>query len=600
MRYTFVLFILILTISNGRAQSVKIEAEDGILTGDLSVYTAISGFSGEGYVGNFTSDFDTLTVRVSIESAHAYQLAVIFNTPSDEKTQNLLVNGAVMGQITTPPNSGFDTLDVGGIWLDEGENAISIAKSWGWVNIDAFLLTPRPINIYEPTKQLIDPDAGGFTKALYARLLAGYGTHILSGMHDTRKDLNGDYINLDNLKDEGLPQPAIFSSDLSSYTTLNPWLWDSESGDHTFGYVGDQSRTIEGILDWYALHEGRGIIELTWHWHAPIAEEAGVNNFYTENVDFDVRQAITTGTDEYNAVLEDIDSIAVQLKRLEDTGIAVLWRPLHEAGGAWFWWGAHGPEPTLTLWDLLYDRLTTHHDIHNLIWIWSTPEADWYPGNDKVDIIGYDSYPGEYNYGSQKSMFDRLYDMTHGEKMIAMTENGPIPDIDALFEQDTPWAWWSTWAELTFSHNSMEHIAESYGHSKVLTADSPIAIGTVSNSSVVEISSESEGSVNESSVSENLSNTSSELIQSQSSVSKEQLSSDQQSTAMIETIFDASMYGELNGEMTIYSVHGTRVRNISISAGTYLNLDELELPQGVWFFRSNDGVEKKAKIFIIH
>ncbi len=595
MHNTIVLFIVLLTITNIVAQSVKIEAEDGILTGDLSVNADVSGFSGEGYVGDFSSDFDTLTISVAVEAAFAYQLAVIFNTPSDEKTQNLLVNGSAMGQITTPKNSGFDTLDVGGIWLNKGENTISIVKSWGWVNIDAFLLTPRPPNIYAPTHQLIDPDARDITNALYARLLAGYGTQILSGLHDTRKDLDGDYVNLDNLKDEGLPQPAIFSSDLSSYTTLNPWLWDSESGDHINGYVGGQSRTIEGIMDWYSLHEGRGIIELTWHWHAPIAEDAGVNNFYTENVDFDVRRAITEGTDEYDAVLEDIDSIAVQLKRLDDAGIAVLWRPLHEAGGAWFWWGAHGPEAALTFWDLLYERLTNYHDIHNLIWIWSTPEADWYPGNDKVDIIGYDSYPGEYNYGSQKSMFDRLYDLGNGEKMIAMTENGPIPDIDALFEQDAAWAWWSTWADLTFSHNSMEHLVESFSNSRVVTADSPI--GGLSSSSMIEVSSERGSSVDESSVNES---SMSENVQNFSSSSEDQQSSDHQSTSLLEPLSDMSMFEILKGELSIFSIHGTKVKRLSISAHDNLNLDELGLPRGVWFIHSNDGGEKNAHSFIVY
>ena len=89
-----------------------------------------------------------------------------------------------------------------------------------------------------------------------------------------------------------------------------------------------------------------------------------------------------------------------------------MWRPLHEAGGGWFWWGAKGSGPAKALWDMMYDRLHNHFGLHNLIWIWSTPEADWYPGNAKVDIMGYDSYPGAYNYTPQKNMFDQLYNIT--------------------------------------------------------------------------------------------------------------------------------------------------------------------------------------------
>jgi len=96
----------------------------------------------------------------------------------------------------------------------------------------------------------------------------------------------------------------------------------------------------------------------------------------------------------------------MQMKRLADLDIPILWRPIHEAGGGWFWWGAHGPAPALALWDMIYDRMVNHHNLHNMIWVWSTPESAWFPGNSKVDIVGYDSYPGAYNYGTQKSMYD--------------------------------------------------------------------------------------------------------------------------------------------------------------------------------------------------
>jgi mannan endo-1,4-beta-mannosidase len=72
--------------------------------------------------------------------------------------------------------------------------------------------------------------------------------------------------------------------------------------------------------------------------------------------------------------MKDIDTIAVQLKKLQSKGIPVLFRPLHEAEGGWFWWGAQGPEPCKKLWRILYQRLTHHHRINNLIWMVRTPE----------------------------------------------------------------------------------------------------------------------------------------------------------------------------------------------------------------------------------
>ena len=60
------------------------------------------------------------------------------------------------------------------------------------------------------------------------------------------------------------------------------------------------------------------------------------------------------------------------------------------------------------------ERLISHHGLDNLIWVWSTPEADWYPGNSKVDIIGFDSYPGAYKYDCNVGMFNHLKHLTQG------------------------------------------------------------------------------------------------------------------------------------------------------------------------------------------
>jgi mannan endo-1,4-beta-mannosidase len=169
-----------------------------------------------------------------------------------------------------------------------------------------------------------------------------------------------------------------------------------------------------------------------------------------------------SSTQEYKDVMRDIDAIAVQLKRLQTAGVPVLWRPLHEAGGTWFWWGAKGANVAKTLYYMMYDRLTNYHQLNNLIWVWSSPEPDWYPGNDKVDMIGYDSYPGAYNYSSQKAVFNQLYSIVNGEKLIALTETGPIPNINQSLADDVPWLYFLAWNDLVASQNSTAHIQEVY------------------------------------------------------------------------------------------------------------------------------------------
>lgn len=93
-----------------------------------------------------------------------------------------------------------------------------------------------------------------------------------------------------------------------------------------------------------------GIVTFVWHWGAPAglydsAEQRWWSGFYTAASDFDVADALADPTGaNYTLLMHDIDTIAVQLGILRDAGIPVLWRPLHEAEGKWFWWGARGPE----------------------------------------------------------------------------------------------------------------------------------------------------------------------------------------------------------------------------------------------------------------
>jgi mannan endo-1,4-beta-mannosidase len=78
----------------------------------------------------------------------------------------------------------------------------------------------------------------------------------------------------------------------------------------------------------------------------------------------------------------------------------------------------------------MFNRYVNYHKLDNLIWVWSTPEPDWYPGKAKVDIIGFDSYPGPFVKDCNLGMYMQLHDIVMGSKLVALTELGPLPDID--------------------------------------------------------------------------------------------------------------------------------------------------------------------------
>jgi mannan endo-1,4-beta-mannosidase len=89
------------------------------------------------------------------------------------------------------------------------------------------------------------------------------------------------------------------------------------------------------------------MVTLTWHWNAPTdlyntAEQpCGKVFILLPQPHLDIAWVMNNpDSEKYQLILRDIDAIAEQLKIYQQNKIPVLWRPLHEAEGAWFWWGA--------------------------------------------------------------------------------------------------------------------------------------------------------------------------------------------------------------------------------------------------------------------
>lgn len=139
--------------------------------------------------------------------------------------------------------------------------------------------------------------------------------------------------------------------------------------------------------------------------------------FNTEAANIDLTKIMNGENKEgYDLLMKDIDAIAQQLLILQEAKVPVLWRPLHEAAGGWFWWGASGPDAYKKLYILLYDKLTNDYGLNNLIWLWNGQDKDWYPGDAYVDIIGEDIYPGEKVYGSQINKYLDAVNYTTNKK----------------------------------------------------------------------------------------------------------------------------------------------------------------------------------------
>jgi len=129
------------------------------------------------------------------------------------------------------------------------------------------------------------------------------------------------------------------------------------------------------------------------------------------------------GTPAYARYKEQIDEIARGLADLQDAGVPVLFRPLHEMTGA-FWWGGRDPAAFRALWRELFRYFTEEKQLHNLLWVWSplvsTNAMAYYPGDDAVDVTGLDIYASRVD--SAKAVYARL---AATGKPFAVTEFGP-------------------------------------------------------------------------------------------------------------------------------------------------------------------------------
>ncbi len=134
-----------------------------------------------------------------------------------------------------------------------------------------------------------------------------------------------------------------------------------------------------------------------------------------------------------------IDSVAAEIKRHNTAtgGAPILFRPLSEMNGAWFWWGHRTRAEYLGLWDHIRDRLTLPaplgHDIHNLIWVYESASSEhnlsisaaadyYYPGDDRVDCFGHNFYDDDWVLSWDANKLFARY-----PKVYCVPQAGPDP-----------------------------------------------------------------------------------------------------------------------------------------------------------------------------
>ena len=254
-----------------------------------------------------------------------------------------------------------------------------------------------------PSITPVDPDATTETRALLKNLEKIRHDHILFGHQDamaygvTWRDEE----NRSDVKDITGSHPALYGWDLGHIE-----IEAEKNLDEVL---------FQDIRNWIIeAYERGGVITLSWHLNNPatvdeLPEEHDPDEWEATGSSWDttpVIEEILPGG-EYEEVYNDwLDKLAAFINTLTSEGasIPIIFRPFHEVTGHWFWWSAQvaTPEEYIALWQYTVEALRDERGLHNLLYAY-TPntlnEMDswdeflkWYPGDDYVDIIGFDDY----------------------------------------------------------------------------------------------------------------------------------------------------------------------------------------------------------------
>lgn len=213
-------------------------------------------------------------------------------------------------------------------------------------------------------------------------------SYMLSGIYDRNE--------LDFVHSVTGRFPVVRGVDLMRYSPAHV-QHAGPNGDDISGYIADTRE--HGFVN-----------AASWHWVPSLPGVDGSNYgsaFYKMDYS-DIRSFVHT------TLRDDVDAIAAPLKQFKDANVPVIWRPLHEVTQwAWFWWSKDA-ELFKELWNMMYDRLTNHHGLNNLIWCWNPAhnydlnDRSFYPGDDKVHIVSID-YPEDVRaaYRGLKAIADK-------------------------------------------------------------------------------------------------------------------------------------------------------------------------------------------------
>lgn len=467
------------------------EAEDLPVTTGGQVATKVyndeyPGYSGEGFV--WAANAGGVKFDVDLEKGAMYEVTVRSLSYLGDRLQDLAIDGEKAAEVNFVKTDTWTDVSFGYFYIPEGKHSIEIGStgSWGYVLYDTvtFGYAKMPEMKIDPVPS--DKKATAETKSLMKFLTDNYGKQVLSGQQEiygSGHDGNYEY-EFDYIKDTTGKLPAVRGFDFMNYNPLYGW----------------DDNTTERVIEW--CKEKGGIATACWHINVPIDfksytlgdtvdwKDCTYKNYQASNGTFNTENILDESSKERAYFDAAVKMLAEQFLRVQEAGVPIIFRPLHEAQGnygrygdgtAWFWWGDRGPEVYKKLWKLLYTELTETYGVHNLLWEINLYEMEnsieWYPGNEYVDLIAYDKYEGSptrWGTDPATSVFLTLVGDSKDTKMVALAECDRIPDISKIRNEGAWWLYICPWYDEYItgeSNNPKAMLKEFYNSDNVLTLD---------------------------------------------------------------------------------------------------------------------------------
>lgn len=182
----------------------------------------------------------------------------------------------------------------------------------------------------------------------------------------------------------------------------------------------------------YLIRLARSGIILTAGWHPdnPITRGQYDDRGWT-----DVVELLDPASEASKRFWRQYERALVDFRRLQDAGVALIFKPFHEAAGGWFWWGKPRPVVYKRLFAEM-QRRTYESGVHNVLWAYSAAQQNWPGVNDPIDLIppnidlvGLDVYDDEVRDPVDRLPLQDYRLLSARAPRMALTEVGPAGSL---------------------------------------------------------------------------------------------------------------------------------------------------------------------------